>query len=230
LPPSAAIVNATRQMDRSFTGKVSNSLSADLIPETGRVFRVMSFVPVRTSSCLQALSDLTTTVKRVRRHPNPSELRPTLDPSKGLERWGAHADGWLGCRRCDLPGWAGGQIRPSAASTALRPRAMIAARVSPSSSASSSDRERSRRSTLTEITLTPSPTRGRPGFAFAASQRARPSFDAGPKLSMTNSLSNSDTFRALDRGRPPLLGDVFLISVPISSVSFSRAPSAVERG
>jgi hypothetical protein len=37
LPPSAAIIKAVRQMDLTPSGKVSNSLSAALIPEMGRV-------------------------------------------------------------------------------------------------------------------------------------------------------------------------------------------------
>jgi hypothetical protein len=40
LPPSAAIVSAARQIDLAPSGKLSNSFSAALIHETGRVFRV----------------------------------------------------------------------------------------------------------------------------------------------------------------------------------------------
>jgi len=41
LPPSAAIVKAVRQVDRTPSGKVSNSLSAALIHETGRVLMII---------------------------------------------------------------------------------------------------------------------------------------------------------------------------------------------
>ncbi|MGH9454255.1 MAG: hypothetical protein ACRD2O_09845 [Terriglobia bacterium] len=45
LPPSAAIVNAVRLIDLAPSGNLSNSLSAALIQETGRVFRVMAVAP-----------------------------------------------------------------------------------------------------------------------------------------------------------------------------------------
>jgi hypothetical protein len=41
LSPSAAIVKAARQIDRAASGNASNSFSAALIHETGRVFRVI---------------------------------------------------------------------------------------------------------------------------------------------------------------------------------------------
>jgi hypothetical protein len=41
LPPSAAIVKAARQIDLAPSGKVSNSFSAALIHEMGRVFCVI---------------------------------------------------------------------------------------------------------------------------------------------------------------------------------------------
>jgi hypothetical protein len=41
LPPSAAIVNAVRHVDFAASGKLSNSLSAALIHETGRVLLVI---------------------------------------------------------------------------------------------------------------------------------------------------------------------------------------------
>ena len=53
LPPSAAIVKAVRQMVRTPSGKVSNSLSAALIHETGRVLLIISFALDR--SCLSRL-------------------------------------------------------------------------------------------------------------------------------------------------------------------------------
>ena len=43
LPPSAAIVKAVRQVDLAPSGKVSNSLSAALIHETGRVLLVIRY-------------------------------------------------------------------------------------------------------------------------------------------------------------------------------------------
>jgi hypothetical protein len=48
LPPSAAIVRAARQIDFAPSGKVSNSFSAALIHEMGRVVGVIcpgSFIP-----------------------------------------------------------------------------------------------------------------------------------------------------------------------------------------
>jgi len=42
LPPSAAIVKAARQIDRAPSGNVSNSFSAAMIHDTGRVFRVIA--------------------------------------------------------------------------------------------------------------------------------------------------------------------------------------------
>src|SRR5271157_2745205 len=41
LPPSAAMVRAVRQIDLAPSGNVSNSFSAALIHEMGRVFRVI---------------------------------------------------------------------------------------------------------------------------------------------------------------------------------------------
>jgi hypothetical protein len=41
MPPSAAIVNAARQIDMASGGNASNSFKAALIHETGLVFRVM---------------------------------------------------------------------------------------------------------------------------------------------------------------------------------------------
>src|ERR1700677_1234562 len=48
LPPSAAIVRAARQIDLASSGKVSNSFSAALIHETGRVFRVTGHAPLHS--------------------------------------------------------------------------------------------------------------------------------------------------------------------------------------
>jgi len=70
-PPSAAIVKAARQIDLAPSGNVSNSLSAALIHETGRVFRV---IRLRSSSGIDSslslaaymLSYLTTIVKRTK--------------------------------------------------------------------------------------------------------------------------------------------------------------------
>ena len=43
LPPSAATVKATKQIDRASAGNASNSLRAARIHETGRVFGVIAF-------------------------------------------------------------------------------------------------------------------------------------------------------------------------------------------
>jgi hypothetical protein len=50
LPPSAAIVSAARQIDLAPSGNVSNSFSAALIHETGRVLGVIA------SRCLYHLN------------------------------------------------------------------------------------------------------------------------------------------------------------------------------
>src|ERR1700686_591650 len=64
LPPSAAIVKAVRQINLAPSGKVSNSFSAALIHETGRVVRVMAVFPgILNSLCM--LSYLTTLVKKL---------------------------------------------------------------------------------------------------------------------------------------------------------------------
>jgi hypothetical protein len=57
-PPSAAIVKAARKIDLAASGKLSNSLSAALIQETGRVLSVMG----SRSRRVQMLSYMTTTV------------------------------------------------------------------------------------------------------------------------------------------------------------------------
>src|SRR5712692_11171427 len=50
-PPSAAIVKAARQIDRAPSGNVSNSFSAALIHETGRVFRVIGLSATSFALC-----------------------------------------------------------------------------------------------------------------------------------------------------------------------------------
>src|SRR5271167_4341938 len=59
LPPSAAIVRAVRQIDLAPSGNVSNSFSAALIHEMGRVFRVICR-PLAHITHIGMLSYLTT--------------------------------------------------------------------------------------------------------------------------------------------------------------------------
>ena len=63
LPPSAAIVRAARQIDEAPSGNVSNSFSATLIQETGRVRGVIVSLPVRWPQ-RKMLSYMTTRVNR----------------------------------------------------------------------------------------------------------------------------------------------------------------------
>src|SRR5271157_1168522 len=73
LPPSAAIVRAVRQIDLAPSGNVSNSFSATLIHETGRVFRVIGR-PLFHSPHIAMLSYVTTNVKKARRTEYPRAL------------------------------------------------------------------------------------------------------------------------------------------------------------
>src|ERR1019366_9613726 len=63
-PPSAAIGRAVRQIALAPSGNVSNSFSAALIHEMGRVFRVFGCLPLH-SLISPMLSYLTTTVKKI---------------------------------------------------------------------------------------------------------------------------------------------------------------------
>src|ERR1019366_6841109 len=96
LPPSAAIVRAARQIDLAPSGNVSNSCSAALIQEMGRVFRVIG---VRYCIPLM-LSYLTTLVKKARR---PSLGAPRSERSRSQEQrlffWG-NSQGVAGTKDC----------------------------------------------------------------------------------------------------------------------------------
>jgi hypothetical protein len=67
-PPSAAIVRAAKQIDRAASGKVSNSFTAALTQETGRVLGVIASLSLPLSIAM--LSDVTTSVKKARTRPN----------------------------------------------------------------------------------------------------------------------------------------------------------------
>jgi len=62
LPPSAAIVSAAKQANRTSSGNVSNSFSAALIHETGRVLGDIAFAGFDYFTLIM-LSDMTTGVK-----------------------------------------------------------------------------------------------------------------------------------------------------------------------
>src|SRR6266849_3723639 len=88
IPPSAAIVKAAKQIDRAPWGNVSNSLSAALIHETGRVVRVIE-LSATAFPYPPMLSYVTTHVKRtspctqffcIR---NSAELRPAWTAEGG---------------------------------------------------------------------------------------------------------------------------------------------------
>src|SRR5208282_6085853 len=80
VPPSAAIVKAVRQIDLAPSGNFSNSLSAALIQEMGRVFLVVGFDCLRLSTTAfsdpEMLSYMTTNVKGRGRSPSTSHHSP----------------------------------------------------------------------------------------------------------------------------------------------------------
>jgi hypothetical protein len=72
-PPSAEIVKAVRQIDWAPSGNVSNSFSAALIHEMGRVFRVIGRLPLHHP--LSMLSYMTTIVNDSTERPFSSHSR-----------------------------------------------------------------------------------------------------------------------------------------------------------